>query len=267
MIPIEEPTALDAASSPASRTLLLGRLSRDELQMVESALPSANLWKRAENLLQAQRVLGEGLIDRVLLAQARPGDLPRDAVKQLRSWAPAAELVAVAGDWCEGELRTGRPWEGVPRVYWWQLADDARETAAGTDHQLVLVNAKTFDDGRMWIDTLRGLGFPSLWARRGRPEPPHSGERLAVWDGDQLDGREADRLAEFCARRRRVGAPVIAVFDYPRGDVVAAATRIGAAAVLGRPWSLEALEQALARVAAPSTAFPEPLLSERRLAA
>jgi hypothetical protein len=43
-------------------------------------------------------------------------------VEQLRRLAPLTRLVVVAGSWCEGEFRTGRPLTGVIRLYWYEFA-------------------------------------------------------------------------------------------------------------------------------------------------
>ncbi|TWT67599.1 hypothetical protein Pla123a_41550 [Posidoniimonas polymericola] len=254
------------ARSPAARTLCVGALSRAEEAVIARVIPASRLWQRAESLLHAQQILGERPIDRVLLAQSRPGELPPTSPQQLAAWAPGAELMCLAGDWCEGELRSGRPWQDVPRVYWHQLLGGGSPASTGSK-PLVLVATLTNDAGQMWVDVLRRLGYGVLATRRGRPEPIHSGEQIAVWDGDMLDGREANALAEFCRRRRRRGARVVAVFDYPRGDVVQSALDLGACAVVGRPWSLEALERALAVAVAPAASASIPAADPSRQAA
>ena len=38
----------------------------------------------------------------------------------MRRAAPLCRFVALAGSWCEGESRSGRPLPAVPRVYWHQ---------------------------------------------------------------------------------------------------------------------------------------------------
>ena len=58
--------------------------------------------------------------DVVLIAQARPGQFTRGQVEQLHRASPVSRLVALLGSWCEGEIRSGRPWPGVVRIYWHQ---------------------------------------------------------------------------------------------------------------------------------------------------
>src|SRR5690606_19180040 len=56
------------------------------------------------------------------LAQPLPGIYKQAQIETLRQLAPLAQIVVVAGTWCEGELRTGKPQSGVLRLYWHELA-------------------------------------------------------------------------------------------------------------------------------------------------
>ncbi|MCC6491637.1 MAG: hypothetical protein IT424_01300 [Pirellulales bacterium] len=66
----------------------------------------------------------------VLLAQQRCGELSQGSVERLRAAAPLARIIVVAGSWCEGELRTGKPLAGVVRLYWHELPAWWRAAAA-----------------------------------------------------------------------------------------------------------------------------------------
>ena len=52
----------------------------------------------------------------IVLVQSRPGQIRRGDVEKLHTAAPLSRLVALVGEWCDGELRSGRPWPGVVRV-------------------------------------------------------------------------------------------------------------------------------------------------------
>src|SRR5687768_7503620 len=56
----------------------------------------------------------------ILLAQSHPGSDDQAHVERLHRVAPLTRLIVVAGSWCEGELRTGRPLAGVIRLYWYE---------------------------------------------------------------------------------------------------------------------------------------------------
>ena len=59
----------------------------------------------------------------IVLLQTRPGSIRQFDVERLHCLAPLARLMVVAGPWCEGELRSGRPIQGVTRILWhqWKL--------------------------------------------------------------------------------------------------------------------------------------------------
>lgn len=57
----------------------------------------------------------------VVIVQARPNEFPRSELEQLQRRWPLAGIVTVCGSWCEGEIRTGRPWPGVRRLYWYEF--------------------------------------------------------------------------------------------------------------------------------------------------
>jgi hypothetical protein len=57
----------------------------------------------------------------IIVAQSRPGAISEHHVHRLRRAVPLAGIVGLLGSWCEGETRTGRPWPGVPRLYWYEF--------------------------------------------------------------------------------------------------------------------------------------------------
>lgn len=232
--------------SPAQHdaTLVLGTLSPLEERAILRANPKSRCWRRMLSVDGCVRELQASKVQRVLLLQSRPNELPRDTPARLRTAQPDIQLLSVAGAWCEGELRTGSPWPDVERVYWRQLLAAASH-GERHDRRLTLVNARDYDSGRLWADVLEHVGHSSAWTRRGEAEPLVRGATLAIWDGDQLDGLEANQLAVFCAKRRLTATPVIAVFDFPRADMVQAAMHLGVSAVLSRPWKIEELSSTI----------------------
>lgn len=209
----------------------------------------------------------------ILLAHARPDSISRRAIRQLRKTAPLAGIVALLGSWCEGESRTGRPAPGVLRLYWheflpwWQ--QQRRLRAAGrcpdwsrpeaidrtgpaavsppTDRGglggdaaprgLVVLQTARWETADALADELRRSGHATVWQRPGGPLAPVRGALAGIWEGGQLDAREAGELQRFCARLAKDDAPVAALLDFPRFDRNALAAELGAAAVLGKPWS------------------------------
>jgi hypothetical protein len=88
--------------------------------------------------------------DVIVLAQAIPGEFSPEGVETLRRAAPLARLVGLLGTWCEGEMRTGDPWPGVIRLYWYQwhprAAIHLRALAAGKSTSWALPPTATHED-------------------------------------------------------------------------------------------------------------------------
>jgi hypothetical protein len=209
-----------------------------------------------------------------IIAQRHPGEISHADVELIRHRAPLSGFVALVGSWCEGETRTGKPWPGIPRLYWhefpawwrrqlalravgrcpdWTQAGDfgfriadcglidsgirnpqsaIRNQSAG----VILLRTSTRETFAAIADALQRAGFATVWQPAGRRWPVVHGAAAGIWDGGQLDDREAGDLAVFCRSVAGAHAPVIALLDFPRRDRVEYALALGAATVLGKPW-------------------------------
>lgn len=202
--------------------------------------------------------------DWVILFQSRPSELPRDIVERLSPLAGSAQFVSLLGSWCEGELRTGRPWPTVPRIYWhafpsWWRTKTGGNTISRRGH--VAVSAGDFSTAETLIDALAIEGWSATWWPRHAALPLSSGVSVGIWVGGQLNGLEAVQLDAFCRRMREEQAPVFALLDFPRRDRVDLARRIGALTVLGKPWHIVELSTMLQ-----DRIDPQSATTDRRLA-
>ena len=224
----------------------------------------------------------------VLFAQARPGVDDPSPSERLRAVAPLTRVVVVAGSWCEGELRTGRPAAGVVRLYWYEFApwwraavaeweanetpawseplDDVRagqETAVvalrerdnvvPAERDVIVVDAVDFAVFETLAAVLAPFGWCCEWQPRHRPElAAVTALVAAIWDGGQLSDRELAALRAFAAgvHAANAAAPVIALLDFPRVEHLQAARDAGAAAVLGKPYQVARLVNELDRLIA-----------------
>jgi hypothetical protein len=215
----------------------------------------------------------------LLLAQARPGCFAQSSVDAFQVAAPLTRIVIVAGTWCEGERRSGHPLVGAVRLYWhevpawwrWNLAlrvagqtpdwsrpgdTSGASVAPGKSTPQVdapfgtlavdAIDLATFDT---IADALRAFGFNCVWTPRGRGVT--TGACAAIWDGGQLDPGEQEALAFLRSRVDRPEVPIIALLDYPRAEHIEQARALGAAAVLGKPYSVVSLFLELSRVIRP----------------
>src|SRR2546423_11958268 len=59
----------------------------------------------------------------IVIAQSRPDMVSHAQFQRWQRDAPLAGVVSILGSWCEGETRTGKPWKGAHRVYWYDFPE------------------------------------------------------------------------------------------------------------------------------------------------
>jgi len=226
--------------------------SRDEITVNEASLPD----------------VPPGIRDVIALCQARPGQFSQAQVEILHANSPLGHLLAILGSWCEGELRSGRPWHGVERVYWydavgrlrWLLSADSppacrthapaeriERSVAGWPNAIggttAVIVAPRRDDYEPLADICRALQIAPRWQRTAPPEGPEPD--LLVLSADDLQaGRSMEAFAGF--RRAWPGARRIALLNFPRQEEIALLLEGGFHHVLGKPLLLTDLLGCLA---------------------
>lgn len=218
------------------------------------------------------------LPDIVLLAQSRPGEFAEASLDTLKRRLPLARFILLLGTWCEGESRTGRPWAGAERVYWydwparWSIQHTRvaagrcpvwglPETATGEERLLwsaetrnslstgeVIVHGRCRETIDAISDACRERGYHArpfsaraVAAGIAMEAPAQSGPRraAAIWEGTQCDASEIRQLARFA---RLVGdLPMVALLDFPRADDVARAHASGVTSVVSKPYLIDEL--------------------------
>jgi CheY-like chemotaxis protein len=202
-----------------------------------------------------------------------------DAVRVSRRW-PLAPLVSVCTELAEGRRRSGPPLPGVEEVAWnefparlvaWLADLDAgrpgvlglpaaarredrvleaatrlQPAACGEGEPLrVSVAARVMVDLEGTAALLTAAGTTVVQRSVGRPRLDAAAD-LIVWDVGLIDAETLTWLGMLAAHRP--SRPVVLLESFPRGETTLAAIRAGAAAVLGRPMSLEALAGTLVRL-------------------
>ncbi len=104
--------------------LAIGPWSQGEFHCALSQIMASRHWNHEADIDAALVSLESGATcpELILLAQPTPGASAAASVANLQKRAPLARIVVVAGTWCEGEIRTGKPLPGVLRLYWYELA-------------------------------------------------------------------------------------------------------------------------------------------------
>jgi hypothetical protein len=198
----------------------------------------------------------EAIPQAIVLFQARPGSIRQSDVERLHCLAPLARLIVVAGPWCEGELRSGRPIQGVTRILWhqWKLqlplelgisppraaasrprtltpADRLLQTlASGVPGKKHHGQAAVFTTRRDRFEVLADLcSAAGLHPQLRAPGLPPT-EDASMW---LVDGWEA-MPAECCLGRSR--PPTVLILDWPRADDVDQAAQHGIRHTLAQPF-------------------------------
>lgn len=230
----------------------------------------------------ATAVLGENdvttsqVCDLIIFCQSRPGQFSATDVEQLQRRFPLARILAFVGNHCEGEMRSGSPWPGVPRVYWcdwrprfeteilqrrhdhqspWELVRTAAEPdlaladvrweklrRAVTENRRpirVAIHAQTSAAMESLGDACRALRLEVFQTLSPSDLLPSAFDVL-IWDAERFDEAERALLAEVS--RQVSPRPVVLVCGFPRPEDCQAAIAAGAHAVLAKPFLLRDLE-------------------------
>jgi hypothetical protein len=245
--------------------LVVGDVSRPEFRPAVESLSRAGAVVFQETLRDAVQWLasGEQPPELIVLVQCRPHEFPTEAVEELRRQAPLARILALLGSWCEGELRSGRPWPGAIRRYWhqwsaalehevlradaslspvWSLAatatDEERLLAweyVGSEaaHGFILVVAARADIGETLVATCQAHGHASAWLRPGS-EVIVAGPTAVIWDVPPVNEVRDAQLRHL--RKNHPHAPILSLSDFPRPEDRQWLLDSGVAALLSKPW-------------------------------
>ena len=187
---------------------------------------------------------------------------------RLRGLAPLARMLAVAGNWCEGEARSGRPPAGCLASYEHQwparcrgelavLARGERPvwalpvTASAEERMLaaaerprargsgqVVIVARVAATAAALADTCRLVGYEPLVVREDLPWSAPAAAAI-VWDTDPA--RIGDIGMVERVRQSAAGAPLVALAGFPRRDDIRRAQAAGIAAVVSKPFLIDDL--------------------------
>ena len=260
---------------PDIPVLFVGDAERSEFREACSALDASGCVVRVGDAASAEELLRDDRIapEVIVLAQAYPSQFSHDAVDRLRRLAPLARIVGLLGSWCEGEMRTGKPWPATLRMYWHQwpagcdqqfarMRQGACSTWAlpitATDEERLLLAAEqpTTTEPRAtgqgliaiftprfemqdWLSSAcRERGYSTVWLRPPRPARVE-GAAAVLFDATDCRGEELVALQNLATSVNPTGdapgVPIIALLDFPRIEDARRALSAGAAAVLSKP--------------------------------
>ncbi len=260
------------------QVLIVGPWGEGDFSELLRTVPASISWQRAAHCSDAAALIAEGESnpELILLADPCPNTHTRSDVEQLRLAAPLARLVVVAGTWCEGELRTGAPLDGVVRLYWyefpgwwqssmariergkcplWSLPPDGPSAGRNIGeihaHSQALtgniaIDAKSLATFESLASAVDDCGARTFWTRRGKNSLIPDQLIAGIWDGGQLEPLEVERLETFCRVVRERGGIVFALLDFPRREHTEIVLAAGCSAVMGKPYVVSELVERIA---------------------
>lgn len=277
-----------AASRP---TLWIGNAEHDELRLARSRLqPTLARWQTplhtfATPAEAARAADSDPTTPRLaILATDYPARWTIDDALQLSLAWPLMPIVAVASSLVDGRRRSGPALPGIEDIAWYDLPGRVETwlvsweagrtgtlstpTTARRDDRLlgimpvglrapltVSVVASTPLDADGIAALVPVAGGTVTTTRCGRPALDEAASAL-VWDVGSLTADSLGWLGILAANRPQLA--IIVVESFPRGDSVQAALDAGAAAVLGKPLSIEALMGTLHRLVPVADGLGEP---------
>jgi CheY-like chemotaxis protein len=263
--------------------LVIGNLSHPEMANVLPCLRGCCQSLCLPDIPAAIEKLAAGDLppELIVLALTRPGVFGLQPLRQLRSLAPLAGYCVVLGSQCEGEMRTGKPLLGMPRVFWhawptfwaqqiarrndgllpaWTLPATVSEEDRLLSHAdspssqvhpvQVAILAETPASARALANAVAVDGhIATVWKANDRDST--EAVEMVVWDAPPA--ALADRRQVEAVKRRSSGAALLGVATFPRYQERAKAVSAGVDAILAKPFLLDHLLAEIARLATPRT--------------
>jgi hypothetical protein len=252
----------ETAIIPQATVFGIGPWHHGEFALLQPSLNGSSDWLRSKNFVDALTLLSENewSPEFILIAQALPGVISQDEIEKVRQAAPLAQIVIVAGSWCEGELRTGQPPEGVLRMYWHEFANwwptrmqsdwsacldgpfAARCSKLSTQSQnscSAAIHSPTLAEFQAISSVLTPSGCKTMWVRHADGFP--SEYSVGIWDGGQLDFQELTKLKAFASKVQSRSGKLVVLLDFPRKEHFELLQDLGCHAVFGKPYIIEEL--------------------------
>lgn len=236
---------------------------------------------RATNVSAACEMLTGGRLtpDIVIVEMPRPGHCRTDLIDKLVALTPLSRVLLLLGSWCEGEERTGCPWPGGRRIFWYDwLPQWQRELAAiranrcpiwglpvtttreelllnGTPESdppetdpsesidaaagLIVVSTRYYETADALSDAAQVRGYSTVWAQTAEAARQIRGASVAIWEGIDGGAHDVSQIGQLREALRDV--PIVAILDFPRFDCEKALRAAGMVGMVGKPFRLDDL--------------------------
>ncbi|MEL7500520.1 MAG: hypothetical protein AAFN77_23210 [Planctomycetota bacterium] len=268
-----------------TRVLLTGDYWHEDFRTILQEMSVAVTLQPIETLIApetSEADVERPSVDLVLIAVSRPDQFPPETIEKLcQAFAPTS-VICLLGSWCEGELRSGSPPPGIPRVYWHQwggrfqrfqnalanqgdctwtlprtandadrilqetetLRDEIKNASAKSDRVLIAVSALTAQSFEMVADAANCFDYLSEWIEylSWEARRPENPSLICI---------DADSWSPECEKRVKAlrddyaGVPILLLLNYPRSEELAEARHYGIEQIVSKPFRLGDLKIAI----------------------
>lgn len=220
-------------------------------------------------------IRGEETFDLVVIAQSRQGQFDQVLIDAVKAFAGATPVVMMLGSWCEGELRSDQPAEGVTRIFWHQwkgrfstfmshlanngvtlwhgpetetdadrIADtNALDSKKSLEHLCIGISAWNVEAYDSLSAAVQSFGWKTRWVERTNL-PNLAGAINAVCiDANSLDDNLERRVAWL--KEQVFDVPIVLSLNFPRNHEVAQLRGAGVSRVVSKPFELNDLRVAI----------------------
>ncbi len=218
---------------------------------------------------------GGDTFDLVAIAQSRQGQFDQSLIDAVKAFAGTTPVVMMLGSWCEGELRSDQPAEGVTRVFWHQwkgrfstfmshLSDhgvtqwhgpetktDADRIAAASvlnsqtspEHYCIGVSAWNVEAYDSLSAAIQSFGWKTRWVERTNLPGLEGAINAICVDGNSLDDNLERRISWL--KEQVLDVPMVLSLNFPRQSEVSKLRNMGVSQVVSKPFELNDLYVAI----------------------
>lgn len=182
----------------------------------------------------------------VIWLQTRPGEFRQREIEVVAEQDPLARPIVVAGCYSEGEPRSGKPLQGVTRVYWHQGVSSIvslihrQPPPLHVESRWAAIHTAQLVDYQGLAAVCQSMGLPTIWQNDRWPAiSSEPALRFFVhWEAWQA-WRDRPEVA------RSPRAREILLLSFPRPADFERATACGISGVIAQPFTASDLQRAI----------------------
>ena len=229
-----------------------------------------------DSSVSAPSAIGEeDAFDLVVIAQSRQGQFDQSLIDAVKAFAGATPVVMMLGSWCEGELRSDQPAEGVTRVFWHQwkgrfntfinhLADNgvtawhgpetkteadriattsALESESNPEPFCIGISAWSVEAYDSMSVAIQSFGWKTRWVERTDLSSLEGAVNAICIDANSLDDSLERRI--LWLKDQVFDVPMVLSLNFPRNNEVSKLRSTGVSHVVSKPFELNDLRVAI----------------------